>query len=799
MIQTFLRQGVFVVATALLMSACTGAESRKASFVAQSQRHMTAHDWQKARLDLRNALQIDPKDQKLQFLAAQIAEKVGEYDEAAGRYRALLEQDKGNVAARAALARLYAGGGLPAEAIKLAEEGLASHPEDPALLTARGVARGMSGDNSGALKDAESAAVHAPTNPDTVVLLASMYQRQGRNAEALQILRRASAANPDEVALRVILAQALGGAGRAGEAEQQLLAVVKFEPRELRHRYRLAQFYVLQKNVDAAERTLRDAVVVAPDNVEPKLALANLIAAQRSFETGEKSLKELIASDSGNLELQLGLGRFYEVHQRPGPADAVYRKVATAAGDKAQGLVARNRLAALALAANRNAEAGTLIDEILKANPRDNDALTMRADIALARGDTTSAIADLRAVLRDQPNAPALMRALAAAYATNRDVGLAEETLRTAMRANPSDVQTRLALADLLMKNGRGDEAQPMANQLVTEQPGDPQALEAAFRIQVQRRDFAAARQSAETIHSLRPDLPAGDFLTGLVDEAEGKLDAARGSFERAVRLAPGFVEPLAAAVRIDLAQHQGQRALARVEEALAASPKSSGMLDLKAEVLAQLKRFDESAEAAGQAIARSPSWWVAYDDLARAETGRGRPEAAVAAYERGIQATQSAPPLLLHLAALLDQLGRLDRAMGLYEDWLRREPGSEIASNNLAMLLLTHKSAEPASLDRALELARRLEKSTQPEFIDTLGWVHYLRGEYAPAIEALQRAVAVAPEAAVFRAHLGLAQLHAGQRDAARDNLQRALSASAGFPEAAEARAALAQIKNSR
>ncbi len=178
---------------------------------------------------------------------------------------------------------------------------------------------------------------------------------------------------------------------------------------------------------------------------------------------------------------------------------------------------------------------------------------------------------------------------------------------------------------------------------------------------------------------------------------------------------------------------------------------------------------------------------------------GRGREEAAVAAYLRGVDATQSAPPLVLQLASLLERLGRVDDAVALYAAWLRREPGSELASNNLAMLLLTHKAADPAALDRALGLVVQLENSTQPEFLDTLGWVHYARSEYGPAVAALQRAVATAPDAAVFRAHLGLAQYRAGQRSDAKENLQRALATSGTYPEAAEARALLAQIKSGK
>ena len=70
-------------------------------------------DYEKARLEFRNALQIDPKDGKLQHLAGTAAEKVGNYDEAAALYQAAITTDKSNLKAQADLARLYLFGGLP--------------------------------------------------------------------------------------------------------------------------------------------------------------------------------------------------------------------------------------------------------------------------------------------------------------------------------------------------------------------------------------------------------------------------------------------------------------------------------------------------------------------------------------------------------------------------------------------------------------------------------------------------------------------------------------------------------------
>jgi tetratricopeptide (TPR) repeat protein len=126
-----------VVFLAALVAGCGGGESRKARHLEKGQTFMAAGNFEKARVEFRNALQIAPNDSEVRFENGVIDEKLGNQREAAQFYQGAIEVGADNVRARVALARLYLLGGAPNQALETINPALLKHPDDAGLLTMR--------------------------------------------------------------------------------------------------------------------------------------------------------------------------------------------------------------------------------------------------------------------------------------------------------------------------------------------------------------------------------------------------------------------------------------------------------------------------------------------------------------------------------------------------------------------------------------------------------------------------------------------------------------------------------------
>ena len=129
----------------------------------------------------------------------------------------------------------------------------------------------------------------------------------------------------------------------------------------------------------------------------------------------------------------------------------------------------------------------------------------------------------------------------------------------------------------------------------------------------------------------------------------------------------------------------------------------------------------------------------MGYRALAALYVGQKNIDAALKTIRDGLK--QQPDDIALHttLAGLLEQAENYEGAISEYENVLSRQPGSMVATNNLASLLADHRT-DKVSLQRAVSLAAGLRQSPVPQFVDTLGWLSYRQGDFKTAVQLLER-----------------------------------------------------------
>ena len=145
--------------------------------------------------------------------------------------------------------------------------------------------------------------------------------------------------------------------------------------------------------------------------------------------------------------------------------------------------------------------------------------------------------------------------------------------------------------------------------------------------------------------------------------------------------------------------------------------------------------------------------------------------------------------------AALAESLIKRKQYKAATEHYLalnKSNPNNLLVLNNLAWSLFESKDSRAlAFAEQALKL-----KPDSPSVMDTLGWILVQQGQTERGIMLLKQALAKAPDAAEIQFHLASAFAQSGDRPRAQSELERLLASGVAFPQEAEARALLKQLK---
>jgi tetratricopeptide (TPR) repeat protein len=782
------------LAIVLLLLGCSK-EGRIESHLEKGKALFAQGDLDKAGVEIRNVLQLDPKHVEGWLMSGRIFEERNDLRNAVGNYLKVVELDAANLEAKRRLARIYLLAGAPDKAADTVATILAAAPDDLDARTVKAALRAQRGEVDQAIADALEVVKKQPGHADAAALLAGLYStRKNDDARAEQVLAAALAANPRNVPIRSLHASLAMKVGQQDAAERDLKEIVAIDPKTFQHRLALARFHLATKQPDQAEKVLREAVEAAPDDEQRHLALVELISSQKGSAAGEAEVRKAIEAQPKAYKLRFALASALENTKRVDEAVKVYDAVVEADKTGPSALAAKLQLARIAFARGKEADGDRLVGEILQANPKDEGALVMRGQRALTKNDAQGAIADLRAALKNDPGSLQINGLLAAAHRQNKEVELGRQVIASAVDLYPDRTDLRLLLADYDLRSNAPDEAMKSLDEAIRRKPQDPSAYLAKARLQAARKDSAGAQRTLAALKDAAPDAPVGYFQSGMLFGSEEKVDQAVKQLQTAIAKAPNAVEPRLALVSLLVREKRFDQAAAAAQQAVDAYPNSYLARVLLGEVQVAQRKLDLAEASYRKAIELDPKAALPRINLAKLQfAARNDVAKAIATLEEARTALPDSREIGQMLAQTYMQSGRTPEAIAAYEALLKANPADDLAANNLVMLLLAG-NPDKSRLDRAATLAQRFEQSTQPAFLDTAGWVHYVRNDYDKALPLLQKAVSLAPQAPELRYHLGMALYKTGKLDEARRHLKQALEAKVEFPGVEEARRIVGQ-----
>lgn len=678
----------------------------------RAQAQVAAHeDPDEALRLLDQALEIDPDLSATHAARGEVLYAKGLYNEAGAAFSTAQGLYPYDPVALTALTGFWLSGWNDAEvedAREVVAESIRRHPDYLPLRSAFcDILDRLDRQEEGDAEAERIVALH-PRDGEDYRLYGLALSRLGRRTEAVDAFRRGIDLAPGHAGLHANLGVELNLLGERESAEKSLLAAVERDPEFPFALARLGNLLLAGGRFDEAEPYLRKAVDLWPDEPDPLLDLSEVLRM-----TG-RPLEALPLVEQA----------------------LVLQESAFALGSRGQ----------LRYAVGRLEEAREDLQRAVEMDPDLAWARGTLAEVLRMMGRLDEAIHHAGLALPGTPESQWLLAVRGTAYFAKGDYEAAERDLRA---AGPSDMLALSTLRDLLVRQGRTEEAVELLREQAMLGPslrtdGDPQvavlfgeALQSAGR-------HAEARDTLELAASIWPEEAQFQAALAWLELAMGRNTAAVRAAEEAVRLAPGNPERLFVLGSIQRFTKRPIAAIGTLTEAVRLDPEAAWIWAELSVALAYVAAWGPAIEAGEQAVAEGRMRTsYCFEMFAWAQRYREEPDlgAALAAYDAALGLDSGSVGAFSGKADTLYALGEGAAAAALYE--------------KVVEMLSPHDTDQLA----------------------TRAWCLYRLGRFAESLDFYQRYQAVRPERPGFLLFdLGLLAWAEGDDEAARSSYAQAL-----------------------
>jgi putative PEP-CTERM system TPR-repeat lipoprotein len=558
-----------------------------------------------------------------------------------------------------------------------------------------------------------------PNDGQAMTMLGSALMAKGRNAPATALMQKALLTH-DDPSLHTVLGISLIRGGQASSGIAELEMSYKKNPKQTGAAIALINAYLKTGQSAKAVLVADQLVKLQPNNAEyfNLLGMAqgqskNLTAARAAF---EQSMKLVNTYSPPKLNL-----------------------------------------ARLDIAAKAYDAAASRLTALLKADPRNTEAMMEMATVS----ERTGKLADAQLWLEKASDI-----------------------------SGPKEVRWNLALANFHLRNGNATAALEAGKKALSKSPDDLQVMLAVAKANLALGDAAAAKVLLTQATKVADYNPVPQVQIAALQLLASNLAGAAYSLEKALSGQADYLPAQALMAEVALRQGDATKAEKQARDIVAKNPKRAVGFSLLGDVAMVRGQGSLALEHYRRAYQIEPST----DTLLRLARALGDQNGGKAATQLVEQWTKAHPKDLLTQKALADSYarsGNFAQARVAYERALQIAPDDADVLNNLAnVLLLLNDPGAVKVAEQALA-----KNPGNASTIDTLGWAMFKNGQIDRALQLLRDARLRQPGNPEFGYHLASALAKAGRKSEAKAELETALKPGVAFEGSEQAKTLLRSL----
>ena len=611
-----------------------------------------------------------------------------------------------------------------------------------------------------------------PNSFDGLKIKAYLAAVDRRAQDAIALFRKALQIDASDPAITGALIQNLFRNGDVQEGEKMALDLTARQKSYGPAYDLLYERYTTTNRMAEAENILKTKVENNPKQAEYILELAAHFERLHRQTEMKETLQRLLDDPADFPEARLSVGDFY-VRSRDYP-EAIRYYTEGAANDPKQKTVYQKRTADVLLAQGKTDEAFRIVEQILREDSKDYEAMSVHADLLLRTGtpqNVAKADYEFQALSQHTPGDAAVWFGLGEAKRMEGDLAGARENYLKSLQARRGYLPARYQLAEVGLDMQRPQEALQQANEILKARPDDKRAQLLHARSLIATDPTAAKTELTALVKNSPQDLEP-QFALGLVALARQNYAEATAIFTKLQ--ASGDPRAIAGLGETDLLQKQLEKAFQILNEGIKTNPASLLIHEQLAKAAALTGRYDVAVSEYRHLVSSDPKSVDQRLNLAEVYAMNGAYNDAIREYQRAKPLAPGDLRVQVALAGALDRAGRTREAQTEYESILKTNPEDPATLNNAAIFF-----SQSGNLDEALTLAQKAVQRAprQAAFSDTIGYIYLKKGQRDSAIRTFRNLVRSYPGDAVFQYHLGMALFENGDKVAAKKELEGALA----------------------